>query len=247
MKEISRNNNQFLNKESQLFHILKRFLSFTIKGKSGATVHDIFRDFDVYVQVPKLDSPSETIFLFGQESKLGAALSQVCAKANSVVTIRIDVPSWLHRHMIGEKGANISKITGDYPNTHVKFEADNKIALDGPPDEVEKVRERLQNITVGLKQIMICEEMPVEPKYYAQIVGKKYDNITRLNNKHGVVIRVPNENSGNNVVRIEGPPDGVQKAKEEFLELLKKLENERSKDIIIEQKYHSNLIGKNGM
>jgi predicted RNA-binding protein Jag len=217
-----------------------------IIGRNGSTVHEIFRDYDVYVQVPKLDSPSETIFLFGEESKLGAALSQVCTKANSVVSTKIEVPSWLHRHMIGEKGANISKITADYPNTHVKFEPDNKISLDGPPDEVEKVRERLQNITIGLKQIMICEEITVDPKYYAQLVGKKYDNISRLNNKFGVVIRVPNENSNNNVVRIEGAPDGVNKAKEEFLELLKKLENERSKDVIIEQKYHSNLIGKNG-
>jgi rRNA processing protein Krr1/Pno1 len=239
-------------KEKSKLNITKLAIQITksqhklIIGKSGASVHEIFRDFDVYVQVPKLDSPSETIFLFGEEAKLGAALSQVCAKANSVVSIQIDVPSWLHRHMIGEKGSNIAKITADFQHTHVKFEQDNKITLDGPPDEVEKVRERLQNITTGLKQIMICEELTVDPKYYSQLVGKKYDNILRLNKEHGVVIRVPSENSANNVVRIEGAPNCVAKAKEEFLELLKKLENERSKDVIIEQKYHSNLIGKNG-
>lgn len=239
-------------KEKSKLNITKLAIQITksqhklIIGKSGSSVHEIFRDFDVYVQVPKLDSPSETIFLFGEESKLGAALSQVCAKANSVVKIKIDVPSWLHRHMIGEKGSNIAKITADYQHTHVKFEQDNKITLDGPPDEVEKVRERLQNITAGLKQIMICEELTVDPKYYSQLVGKKYDNILRLNKEHGVIIRVPSENSANNVVTIEGAPNCVAKAKEEFLELLKKLENERSKDVIIEQKYHSNLIGKNG-
>lgn len=244
---------QHIYKEKSKLNITKLAIQITksqhklIIGKNGSTVHDIFRDFDVYVQVPKLDSPSETIFLFGEESKLGAALSQVCAKANSVVTTKIDVPSWLHRHMIGEKGANISKITADYPNTHVKFEADNKITLDGPPDEVEKVRERLQNITIGLKQIMTCEEMTVDPKFYAQLVGKKYEyNISRLNKEYGVVIRLPSENSTSNLVRIEGASDAVAKAKAEFLELLKKLENERSKDVIIEQKYHSNLIGKNG-
>jgi hypothetical protein len=107
----------------------------------------------VYVQVPKLESNSETILLFGEEAKLGAALSQVIAKSNSVVQIKIDVPSWLHRHMIGEKGSNISKITADFPNTHVKFETDDKITLDGPPDEVERVRDRLENITMGLKQV----------------------------------------------------------------------------------------------
>ncbi len=218
-----------------------------IIGKNGSNLLDIFKDYDVYVQVPKSDSPSETIYLYGEESKVGTALTQVCAKANSVVNIKIDVPSWLHRHLIGEKGANISKITADYPNTHVKFEVDNKITLDGPPDEVEKVRERLETITKGLKQIMICEEIQVDPRFYPQLINnKKSDNISRLNKDFNVIIRLPQENSTTNIIRIEGSHESVQKAKAEFLELLKKLENERSKDIIIEQKYHSNLIGKNG-
>jgi len=196
-----------------------------IIGKNGSTVQDIFKDFDVYVQVPKSDSPSETIFLYGEESKVGSALTQVCAKANSIVNVKIDVPSWLHRHMIGEKGANISKITADYPNTHVKFEVDNKITLDGPPDEVEKVKERLENITIGLKQIMTCEEITVEAKIYTQLANKKNETISRLNKEYGVIIRFaqPETNgSAGNLVRIEGAPDVVQKAKAEFLELLKK-------------------------
>lgn len=219
-----------------------------IIGKSGTTVQDIFKDYDVYVQVPKLDSPSETIYLYGEESKLGAALTQVIAKSNSVVSTKIDVPSWLHRHMIGEKGSNITKITADFPNTHVKFEQDNKITLDGPPDEVEKVKERLQNITIGLKKVMICEELTVEPKFYPQLIGaKKTENhVARLNKEYGVFVRLPPENSNINIVRIEGAPESVLKAKKDFEELLKKLENERSKDIIIDRKYHSNLIGKSG-
>lgn len=217
-----------------------------IIGKNGSTVQEIFKDFDVYVQVPKQEMDSETIYLYGEESKLGAALSVVCAKANSIVNIKIEVASWLHRYLIGEKGSNISKITADYPGTHVKFEADNKITLDGPPEEVEKVKQRLELIVGGLKKSMICEEMTVDPKYYSQIVGKKYDNITRMNKEHGVNIRVPSLQDQSNVIRIEGAPDGVKKAKSEFMELVKKVENERSKDIIIEQKYHSNLIGKNG-
>lgn len=217
-----------------------------IIGKNGITVQEIFKEYDVYVQVPKADSTSETIYLFGEEAKLGAALSKVCAKANSIVNINMEVASWLHRYLIGEKGANISKITADYPGTHVKFETDNKITLDGPPEEVEKVKERLELIVTGLKQSMVCEVVTVDPKYFPQIVGKKYDNITKLNKEHGVNIRVPSIEEKSNIIRIEGAPDGVKKAKQEFLELAKKVENERSKDIIIEQKYHSNLIGKNG-
>jgi hypothetical protein len=149
--------------------------------------------------------------------------------------------------LIGEKGSNISKITADFPGTHVKFEADNKITLDGPPEEVEKVKQRLELIVDGLKSSMVCEEITVDSKYYSQLVGKKYDNVLRLNKEYGVNIRVPGVNdTANNVIRIEGAPEGVKKAKIEFMELVKKVENERSKDIIIEQKYHSNLIGKNG-
>ena len=231
-----------------------------IIGKNGSNVQEIFKEHDVYVQIPKSDTQSETIYLYGEESKVGPALTQVCAKANSVVTVSIDVPSWLHRHMIGEKGANISKITADYPNTHVKFEPDNKIVLDGPPDEVEKCKERLENITAGLKQIMVCEEVTCEPKLYAQLImnsnannntnnaniNKKNDAIARINKEHGVIIR-PSQASGvTNVMRIEGAPESVQRAKEDFVEMLKRMENERSKDIIIESRYHSTLIGRNG-
>jgi len=236
-----------------------------IIGQKGSTVQETFRDYDVYVQVPKLESTSETIFLFGEETKLGAALSHVCQKANSIVNIQIEAPSWLHRYLIGEKGANISKITADYPNTHVEFEQDNRIALEGPPDEVEKVKERLEKIIDHFKASLACEEIQCDPKYYPQLVGKKYENIGRINKEYGVLVRVPQQDvlnvqsasgsangsalngfNGQQCVRIEGPPDAVQKAKLEFLEMVKKVENERSKDIIIEQKYHSNLIGKNG-
>lgn len=217
-----------------------------IIGKNGSTVQEIFKDYDVYVQVPKLEVNSETIYLYGQESKLGAALAMVCAKANSIVNIKIEVASWLHRYLIGERGSNISKITADYPGTHVKFENDNKITLDGPPEEVEKVKARLELIVDGLKKSMICEELQVDPKYYSQLVGKKYEHISRLNKEHGVNIRVPSTTDNSNIVRIEGATDGVKKALVEFKELVAKVENERSKDIIIDQKFHSNLIGKSG-
>jgi len=218
-----------------------------IIGQKGSTVQETFRDFDVYVQVPKSDSPSETIYLYGEETKLGQALSHVCQKANSIVNIKIEAPSWLHRYLIGEKGANISKITGDYPNTHVDFEADNRITLEGPPEEVEKVKERLEKIIIHFKTSLACEEIPVDGKIYL-LLGK---STAKLNKDFGVLVRAPQldaalQTPSQVVFRIEGPPEAVQKAKVEFIEMIKRAENERTKDIIIDQKYHSNLIGKSG-
>lgn len=214
-------------------------------------MQDIFKAYDVYVLIPRADQNSETITLFGEESKLGNALTQVYSKANSVIIATIPAPSWLHRYMIGEKGTNISKITADYPGTHVKFENDNKITLEGPPDEIEKVKERLLNITKELQQKLTFEEINVDPKFYGHVLGKNYENINRMKQDYGVQFRIPPENatslqSSPSQIRIEGDQDGVQKAKHEIQELLKRIENERSKDIIIDQKYHSNLIGQGG-
>ena len=132
---------------------------------------------------------------------------------------------------------------------------------------MERVKERLENITAALKQVMICAEVPCESKYFAQLVGSSGQNgvanggsgghrsenhIAKLNKEFGVVVRLPTDGGSGGVgspagvVRIEGPPDAVHRAKAEFLELLKRLENMYNKDVLIEQKYHSNLIGKAG-
>lgn len=155
--------------------------------------------------------------------------------------------------MIGEKGSHITKITSDYPNTHVKFETDDKITVDGPPDEVEKVRLRLEAISEGFKQVMTCEEVTIEPRFYPQLLGQKKTDahvIARLNKEHNVVVRLPQGaetgTCASNSVRIEGPPDAVKRCRLELLEIVAKLADERSKDIIIDQKFHSNLIGKGG-
>lgn len=100
---------------------------------------------------------------------------------------------------------------------------------------------------------MACEELNIEPKFYPLLLGQKKTDvhiIAKLNKEHNVVIRLPqNADSGHytsTVVRIEGPPDAVRKCKQELVDIVAKLADERSKDIIIDQKFHSNLIGKGG-
>ena len=69
----------------------------------------------VSVEMPPADSDLETITLRGEPDKLGVALTQVYEKANSVVSVTVNAPRWLHRFIIGRKGQNIKKITQDLP------------------------------------------------------------------------------------------------------------------------------------
>ena len=69
----------------------------------------------VSVEVPPDKVDQNTITLRGEPDKLGLALTQVYAKANSVVTVEVEAPKWLHRFIIGRSGQNIKKITEGYP------------------------------------------------------------------------------------------------------------------------------------
>ena len=63
--------------------------------------------------MPSNDSESETITLRGPQDKLGLALTKVYEKANSVTSLIVDCPSWLHKYIIGKKGAGIQKISAE--------------------------------------------------------------------------------------------------------------------------------------
>ncbi len=68
--------------------------------------------------------------------------------------------------------------------------------------------------------------------------------MNRLKDETGVTINIPDERSP--IVRIEGTPAGVKQAKAELMEMVTKLENEKEKDILIEHRFHKNIIGAKG-
>lgn len=80
--------------------------------------------------------------------------------------------------------------------------------------------------------------------YYLLAVGKGGSNVNRLKDETGVTINIPDERSS--IVRIEGTPAGVKAAKAELMEMVVKLENEKEKDILIEHRFHKNIIGAKG-
>lgn len=48
------------------------------------------------------------------------------------------------------------------------------------------------------------------------------------------------------LIRIEGDKFQVQQTREEIEEMVKKLENEKEKDVVIEQRHYRNIIGTKG-
>jgi len=217
-------------------------------GPRGASIQEILRATGVSVEMPPLDTDNETITLRGDADKLGTALTLVYEKANSVVQSELDAPRWLHRFIIGRKGQNIRKITQDLDNkVHVEFIEDkDKILIQGPPVEVASAENLLSSSLAELKNTMSYADIEVDPKWHRHIIGKNGSNIGRIKTDTGTSINIPSDTTKSAVIRIEGSPEGVAAAKEEILEMAKKFDNEKSRDIIIEHKYHKNIIGQKG-
>ncbi|XP_063965109.1 vigilin-like [Lytechinus pictus] len=216
-------------------------------GPRGSNLADILKETGVSVEVPPTDSPSETITLRGEQSQLGPAITQVYAKANSIKMVEVFAPAWLHRFIIGRQGKNVRNITQNLPKVHVEFqEGRDVIVIEGPPEEVEKARSALEEISRDLQNRLSFVDINIDPKFHKHIIGKAGANITRIKKDTGVSIRIPSDEEKSSNIRIEGSPEGIQQAKKELLEIAQRLENEKSRDILIEHRFHRTIIGTKG-
>ncbi|KAJ6652377.1 hypothetical protein lerEdw1_011607 [Lerista edwardsae] len=218
-----------------------------IIGPKGNTLQEILDTTGVSVEMPPLESSSETIILRGEPDKLGPALTQVYAKAKSVMVAEVMAPAWLHRFIIGKKGQNIGRITQQLPKVHIEFtDGDEKITLEGPTEEVELAQTQIQEIIRDLLGRMDYTEVLIDQRFHRHLIGKNGANINRIKEQHKVSVRIPPDNEKSNLIRIEGDPQGVQLARKELLEMAARMENERTKDLIIEQRFHRTIIGQKG-
>lgn len=218
-----------------------------VVGPKGHVLQEILQSTGVWVEVPSLDCDSNTITLRGPQDKLGQALTLVYERANSVVIEDVHAPSWLHRFIIGRKGQNVQKITQDLPKVHVEFNSDlNKIILEGPPDQVQQAKEAFETFTDDLVATMDFAEIHVDQKYHRHIIGKGGASVNRIKVETGTSIIIPPDSEKSDIIRIEGDPMGVKAAKLMLLEMAAKMENERSKDLIIEHRFHKQIIGTKG-
>uniref|UniRef100_A0A1A7X8I9 Vigilin n=1 Tax=Iconisemion striatum TaxID=60296 RepID=A0A1A7X8I9_9TELE len=218
-----------------------------VVGPKGNTLQEILDRTGVSVEIPPSDTSSETVILRGEPDRLGQALTEVYAKANSYTVSSVSAPSWLHRFIIGKKGQNLAKITQQMPKVHIEFtEGEDRITLEGPTKDVQMAQTQIEAIVTDLVNRMDYTEITVDPKFHRHLIGKGGVNINRIKELHKVTVRIPPDNEKSNLIRIEGDPQGVQEAKKELLELASRMENERTKDLIIEHRFHRAIIGQKG-
>jgi len=216
-----------------------------IIGPRGCNIAEILEKHGVSVEMPPQDSPSSTITIRGPQENLGSGLTAVYDKANSMVQLKVNAPAWLHRYIIGRKGANINKITQEYPAVHIEFNDEGEmIRLDGPKEDADKAAEILETMVNDMQSRLMQDQLTVDPKFHKHIIGKGGANINKIRSETNVIINI--EPKGSNLIKLEGTPEAVQQVKEELEALVSKMENEKERDIVIESRLHRNIIGTRG-
>ncbi|CAG2116071.1 unnamed protein product, partial [Medioppia subpectinata] len=225
-----------------------------IIGHKGQTLNDIFLKTGVSVEMPSPDSNSETITLRGEQEKLGPALTVLYEKAHSEVDAEIEVPAWYHKYILGPKGTKFQEISQDFQKVNVSFVSnEDKIKMHGPVAEVDKAKEVIGEVIREITSKIIVEEIKVDSRYHRFIIGKNGVHIKHIREETGAQIHIPTEGNetvaSSDIIRIEGSPQSVLKAKQELEIIIKKMvekENEVSKDLMIEQRFHRQIIGAKG-
>ncbi|CAD6197714.1 unnamed protein product [Caenorhabditis auriculariae] len=217
-----------------------------IIGQQRSGIHEILKQTGVVVEVPSEESNSDMITLIGEANKLATALPLVVERASSVITQQIPAPTWLHKHLIGPKGATLASIVPNRANVQIDFDDKGIIFFEGAPQEVKEAQNALAAQVARLQCEMAIEKVKVHPSLHRHVIGRGGSLISKIKDQTGVQINIPNENTNSDEIVVEGKKEGVTKAVAEIKAIATKIENEKSRDIIVPQRLHKLIIGAKG-
>uniref|UniRef100_A0A0N4ZAE0 Vigilin n=1 Tax=Parastrongyloides trichosuri TaxID=131310 RepID=A0A0N4ZAE0_PARTI len=217
-----------------------------VLGNKGSGIQEILQVTDCVIEVPAEDDESENITIHGTGDNIIQALSSVYARATSIISTEIKADQWLHKYLIGPKGANLQTLFPSREKLKIEFNDNSTIFLEGPPQEVNSAKKILADEIEKLTSTMDSKSIKVPIAFHRHLVGKAGANISKLRDEYDVNVQMPNENTNSEDIVIEGKKEGVKKCIEQIQETVKKMENEKSRDIIIEQRFHKNIIGNKG-
>lgn len=217
-----------------------------IVGQQRSGLHTILKETGVSVEVPNEEENSDTITLRGEPSRLSEALALVYQRASSVITQQLAAQAWLHKHLIGPKGSTLQNLIPNRGKVQIDFEESGSIFLEGAPEEVKAAYNVLSAEVARLEEEMAIEKVKVHPSLHRHVIGRGGALISKIKDETGVQISIPNEQTNSDEIIVEGKKEGVKNAVQEIRAIVFKIENEKSRDIIIEQRLHKLIIGTKG-
>jgi polyribonucleotide nucleotidyltransferase len=118
----------------------------------------------------------------------------------------------MHGAVKGERNSHLENFRKVHPDVRMYFH-DDYIALEGPPEEVERVRSQIQTAIDELKSKNTTYlEIEIDPQYYKQLIGKNQARLLEMQEQTGCDIKFPFDEG--RLVKLMGTKENVEKARQ---------------------------------
>jgi len=217
-----------------------------IIGNKGATLKAIVAHSGAEVNIEKsnrkdpLPDVPVTVSIKGSPANCAVAealIKELLAEGYTSVThpgyvstpYKLKSPDRDRALLVGPKGANIKKLQ-ERCGVRIHLPANresNEIHIIGPEASCKKATEAIETLlregysTVTHQGYVRGEVEGVSPSQYPAIIGKRGENIAKIQRLTDTRITVPNKDNDLTNVTIYGPEAGVNKAREMILEALR--------------------------
>ncbi|KAF0297687.1 Vigilin [Amphibalanus amphitrite] len=225
-----------------------------IIGQKGKGVRDMMRNFDVNISIPPAEELSNVIRITGTPDKLDDAREGLLQRVKELdaekadrelrsFTLTMRVNPDYHPKIIGRKGAVISKIRLDH-EVNVQFpqkdsEEPDLITITGYEEKAHAAEAAIRQI-VGDLESQSREELRIDPRVHARIIGGRGKNIRAIMNEFQVDVRFPRyDDPEPDLVVITGAEDAVF----ECAERLRNLEEEYMQDVVEREEMNAHVRG----
>merc|ERR1712061_842287 len=232
----------------EVLPVLKIYHPF-INGPNGDYVKQMLMDYpDVRINIPPLSVMKDEISVAGEKNGVMSVvekikeISKVLEK--KATTVSVEVKKSQHKYVIGPKGNAINEIlqdTGVFVEMPSSDSTSETITLRGPQEKLglalTKVYEKANSV--------VSYNVACPTWLHEYIIGRKGAGIQKLTAELQKV-HVEFMDTGDSI-KIEGPPEEADKARDTLGNLANDLKNKMSfADISIDAKYHKHIIGKGG-
>lgn len=203
-------------------------------GKKGAQINELRAKYSVMIQFPDKGDKSDAVMIRGSEDQVKGAKAELSAiatvKLEEGYTESVECPAEHIKFMIGKGGKTKQELQEKFDVTLILPSKDSQeacLTVLGKEANVKNARAEIQKRLDILKETKeITVEVP--KKFHVQFIrrGKNGNILSHLQADFaGTNIKVPKQDSEDEVFIINGPINCVEEVKKEILDCVERFEN----------------------
>lgn len=207
-----------------------------IIGQKGSGIRKMMDEFEVNIHVPAPELQSDVIAITGLAANLDRAKAGLLERVKELQAeqedralrsfkLNVTVDPKYHPKIIGRKGAVITQIRLEhdvniqFPDKDDGSQPQDQITITGYEKNTEAARDAILKIVGELEQ-MVSEDVPLDHRVHARIIGARGKAIRKIMDEFKVDIRFPQSGAPDpNCVTVTGLPENVEEAIDHILNL----------------------------